>query len=133
LVWPFWRLNFDGLGNGFHQFANGSAVVSKNQTHERTNHEPAQPVIENQHLLGNGNRIQVSLLWFPSTQKLFFKVPPQFCSNWLLIFPLALAPVSAVEFTKNVRGRYTKRKQVRRSVSSIQVSIRLTAAASRCS
>jgi hypothetical protein len=44
LVWPVWRLNFDGLGNGFHQHANGSVVASKNhiKTRNEPNHEYGQ-------------------------------------------------------------------------------------------
>jgi Ca2+-transporting ATPase len=44
--------------------------------------------------------LQMSLLWFPLTRDIFFKTPPQFGFDWLLIFVLALAPVSLVEIAK---------------------------------
>jgi Ca2+-transporting ATPase len=52
--------------------------------------------------------LQMSLLWFPLTRDVFFKTPPQFGSDWLAIFLLALAPVSLVEITKIIRARYAE-------------------------
>ncbi len=49
--------------------------------------------------------LQMSLLWFPLTRNVLFKLAPQFGFDWLVIFLLALIPVSLVEITKIVRGR----------------------------
>ena len=49
--------------------------------------------------------LQISLVWFPLTQNVLFKPAPQFRFDWLVIFLLALVPVSIVEITKIVRGR----------------------------
>ena len=48
--------------------------------------------------------LQMSLLWLPFTRHVFFKNAPQFGSDWLLIFLLALVPISLVEITKIIRG-----------------------------
>jgi uncharacterized protein (TIGR02611 family) len=53
--------------------------------------------------------LQMSLLWFPLTRNVFFKTAPQFGSDWLAIFLLALAPVSLVEITKIVRARHRRK------------------------
>lgn len=49
--------------------------------------------------------LQLSLLWLPLTRELFFKVTPDFGADWLLIFILALTPVSIVEIGKIIRHR----------------------------
>ena len=49
--------------------------------------------------------LQISLLWFPLTRNVLFKPAPQFGFDWLVIFLLALIPVSIVEITKIVRHR----------------------------
>ncbi|HZR05533.1 MAG TPA: cation-translocating P-type ATPase [Candidatus Udaeobacter sp.] len=49
--------------------------------------------------------LQISLLWFPLTRNVFFKTAPHFGSDWVVIFLLALAPVSLVEITKITRSR----------------------------
>ena len=55
--------------------------------------------------------LQLSLLWFPLTQHVFFKTAPQFGFDWLLIFLLALVPVSLVEIAKIIRGRRRQKDQ----------------------
>jgi Ca2+-transporting ATPase len=50
--------------------------------------------------------LQMSLLWFPLTRNVLFKPAPQFGFDWLVIFLLALIPVSLVEITKMFRGRH---------------------------
>ena len=52
--------------------------------------------------------LQVSLLWFPLTRHVFFRAPPNFGSDWLVILALALAPVTVVETAKIVRGWFRK-------------------------
>lgn len=54
--------------------------------------------------------LQMSLLWFPLTSDIFFKTVPQFGFDWLLIFLLALVPVSVVEIAKLIRRRFRGRK-----------------------
>ena len=49
--------------------------------------------------------LQISLLWFPPTREIFFTAPPRFGLDWILIFLLALAPVSLVEIRKYFRSR----------------------------
>lgn len=49
--------------------------------------------------------LQLSLLWFPLTKSVFFEAVPHFGADWLLIFALALAPVSLIELRKILRGR----------------------------
>jgi len=51
----------------------------------------------------------MSLLWFPLTRNVSFKTAPQFGSDWLVIFLLALAPVSLVEIAKIIRGRHRRK------------------------
>jgi hypothetical protein len=46
----------------------------------------------------------MSLVWFPFTQHAFFKGLPHFGWDWLVIFVLALIPVSVVEITKIIRN-----------------------------
>lgn len=48
--------------------------------------------------------LQLSLLWFPFTQHVLFKGVPRFGSDWLIIFGLALVPVSLVEIRKIIRA-----------------------------
>jgi Ca2+-transporting ATPase len=48
--------------------------------------------------------LQMSLLWFPVTRNALFKTAPHFGSDWLVVFLLALAPVSLVEITKILRA-----------------------------
>jgi Ca2+-transporting ATPase len=55
--------------------------------------------------------LQMSLLWFAITRQAFFKAPPQFGFDWLVIFSLALIPVSLVELMKMFHGRQ-RRKEV---------------------
>jgi Ca2+-transporting ATPase len=55
--------------------------------------------------------LQMSLLWIPLTRDIFFKTPPQFGFDWLLIFVLALAPVSVVEIAKLLRSQFRRRKK----------------------
>jgi Ca2+-transporting ATPase len=54
--------------------------------------------------------LQASLLWLPWTQQIFFNVTPHFGFDWLLIFLLALTPVSVVEIGKIVRSPIRRRK-----------------------
>ena len=49
---------------------------------------------------------EMSLLWFPLTRGIFFKTAPQFGFDWLLVFVLALAPVSMVEIAKLIGSRF---------------------------
>jgi len=49
--------------------------------------------------------LQISLLWVPLARNVFFRTAPQFEFDWLVIFLLALIPVSIVEITKIVRHR----------------------------
>jgi P-type Ca2+ transporter type 2C len=49
--------------------------------------------------------VQISLLWFPLTRHVFFKHAPQFGVDWLLVFLLALIPISLVEMTKIISAR----------------------------
>jgi Ca2+-transporting ATPase len=51
--------------------------------------------------------LQLSLLWFPLTKSVFFEAVPHFGADWLVIFALALAPVSLIELRKIVRRRKT--------------------------
>lgn len=48
--------------------------------------------------------LQISLLWFSLTRHVFFEIAPQFGSDWLMIFLLALVPVSLVEIVKIIRA-----------------------------
>ena len=62
----------------------------------------------NPYLLGAiviSSLLQISLLWFPLTRAVFFTAAPSFGFDWLLIFVLALAPVSLVELRKLWRHR----------------------------
>ena len=52
--------------------------------------------------------LQISLLWFPLTRNVFFRTAPQFGFDWLVIFLLALIPVSLVEITKILRSRFQR-------------------------
>ena len=54
--------------------------------------------------------LQMSLLWLPLTRHVFFKTAPQFAFDWLVIFLLALIPVSVVEITKIIRGQMWPRR-----------------------
>jgi P-type Ca2+ transporter type 2C len=48
--------------------------------------------------------LQMSLLWIPFTRHILFNGVPHFGWDWLVIFGLALIPVSVVEITKIIRG-----------------------------
>ena len=66
-------------------------------------------VFTNPYLLGAivmSGILQMLLILLPGTQQIFFKHMPQFGSDWLVIFLLALAPVSAVEIAKIIRARF---------------------------
>ncbi len=54
--------------------------------------------------------LQMSLLWFPLTRAVFFSAAPRFGFDWLLIFGLALTPVSLVEIRKLFRNRFQREK-----------------------
>jgi Ca2+-transporting ATPase len=47
--------------------------------------------------------LQMMLPWIPLTRRLFFAAPPQLGFDWLIIFLLALVPVSLVEIAKIFR------------------------------
>ena len=49
--------------------------------------------------------LQLALLWLPLTRDVFFHAAPQFGADWLVIFGLALTPVSLVEIAKIIRSR----------------------------
>jgi Ca2+-transporting ATPase len=69
---------------------------------------PQLGVFTNPHLLAAiviSGLLQISLLWVPFTRNVFFKTAPQFGSDWLVIFLLALAPVTFFEVSKILRGR----------------------------
>ena len=51
--------------------------------------------------------LQLGLLCFGLTQHLFFTKPPQFGLDWIVIFSLALVPVSVVEIGKLITNRGT--------------------------
>jgi Ca2+-transporting ATPase len=53
--------------------------------------------------------LQMSLLWFPLTRQVFFKTTPEFGFDWLVIFLLALIPVSLVEIVKIFRASRAKK------------------------
>jgi Ca2+-transporting ATPase len=55
--------------------------------------------------IGMSGILQLSLLWFPLTRNVFFQAVPQFGFDWLVIFLLALVPVSLVEIAKIIRAR----------------------------
>ncbi len=57
--------------------------------------------------------LQLALLWFPLTRRVFFENILHFGSDWLLIFFLALIPVSLVEIGKMIGGRFSKDKTPR--------------------
>lgn len=72
---------------------------------------PQLGVLTNPYLLAAiaiSGLLQMSLLWFPLTRDVFFKTEPQFGPDWLVIFLLALAPVSLVEIAKIIRIRERK-------------------------
>jgi Ca2+-transporting ATPase len=50
--------------------------------------------------------LQLLLLWLPFTRAIFFTSSPQFGFDWFLIFGLALLPVSVVEISEMVGGRF---------------------------
>jgi Ca2+-transporting ATPase len=69
---------------------------------------PQLGLFSNPYLLGAivvSGILQMGLLWLPLTQGVFFGTPPQFGLDWLVIFGLALIPVSIVEIVKIIRGR----------------------------
>jgi P-type Ca2+ transporter type 2C len=72
---------------------------------------PQLGLFSNPYLLGAivlSTLMQLSLLWFPLTRKVFFVSAPTFGSDWWLIFLLALVPVTLVEIRKVVRSRFRK-------------------------
>ncbi len=72
---------------------------------------PQLGLFSNLYLLGAivlSSVVQLSLLWFPLTRKVFFVSAPTFGSDWWLIFLLALVPVTLVEIRKVVRSRFQK-------------------------
>ena len=72
---------------------------------------PQLGLFSNPYLLGAivlSSVMQLSLLWFPLTRKVFFVSAPAFGSDWWLIFLLALVPVTVVEIRKVVRSRFQK-------------------------
>ena len=56
--------------------------------------------------------LQMSLFWLALPRHIFFAVPPRFGFDWLLVFLLALAPVSLVEIAKIVRSRIHKQSSL---------------------
>ena len=69
---------------------------------------PQLGLFTNPYLLGAivlSGLLQLSLLWFPLTKSVFFETVPHFGSDWVVIFLLALAPVSLIEVGKIVRAR----------------------------
>ena len=52
--------------------------------------------------------LQIGLLYVPLTASVFFGTAPQFGSDWMVIFVLALTPVSIVEITKIIQSRRKK-------------------------
>jgi Ca2+-transporting ATPase len=74
---------------------------------------PQLGLFSNPYLLGAivlSTVMQLSLLWFPLTRKVFFVSAPTFGSGWWLIFLLALVPVTLVEIRKVVRRRFQKKQ-----------------------
>jgi Ca2+-transporting ATPase len=53
--------------------------------------------------------LQMSLLWIPLTKDIFFATTPHFGFDWLLIFALALAPVTVVELGKIIRSKFREK------------------------
>lgn len=49
--------------------------------------------------------LQIALLWLPFTRRVFFEITPHFGFDWVLIFVLALLPVSLVEIAKIIRQK----------------------------
>ena len=69
---------------------------------------PQLGLFSNPYLLGAivlSGLLTMGLLWLPLTEGVFFGTPPQFGLDWLVIFGLALTPVSIVEMVKIIRGR----------------------------
>jgi P-type Ca2+ transporter type 2C len=69
---------------------------------------PQLGLFSNPYLLGAivvSGLLQMGLLWLPLTQGVFFGTPPQFGFDWLVIFGLALTPVSIVEIVKIIQSR----------------------------
>ncbi len=56
--------------------------------------------------------LQLSLLAHAFTRRIFFETSPRFGLDWLLIFLLALLPVSLVEIAKIIRARFRKTRSV---------------------
>ena len=56
--------------------------------------------------------LQILLLAFPFTRRIFFEAAGHFHFDWLVIFLLALVPVSLVEMVKMIRARFSKNKNV---------------------
>jgi Ca2+-transporting ATPase len=73
---------------------------------------PQLGIFTNPYLLGAiviSGLLQMSLLWFPLSQRILFKSVPRFGWDWLVIFGLALIPVSLVEIRKII-GRWFRGK-----------------------
>ncbi len=72
---------------------------------------PQLGLFSNPYLLGAivvSGVLQLSLLWVPLTTRVFFVTAPNFGFDWLLIFGLALTPVSIIEVGKIIRSRFQK-------------------------
>jgi Ca2+-transporting ATPase len=72
---------------------------------------PQLGLFSNPYLLGAiflSSILQMSLLWFPLTRRVFFDTASFSDFDWLLIFLLALTPVSLVEIRKIIRSRWQK-------------------------
>jgi Ca2+-transporting ATPase len=55
--------------------------------------------------------LQLSLFWIPLARHVFFAAPRQFGLDWVVMFVLALAPVSIVEIGKIVQTAAHRRNQ----------------------
>ena len=72
---------------------------------------PQLGLFTNPYLLGAivlSGALQLLLLSHSFTRSIFFEKSPHFGLDWLLIFGLALIPVSMVEITKIIRARFSK-------------------------
>ena len=72
---------------------------------------PQLGLFTNPYLLGAivlSGALQLLLLWLPFTREIFFEITPHFGFDWLMIFALALLPVSVVEIAKIIRKPFRK-------------------------
>ena len=53
--------------------------------------------------------LQMTLLWFGLTRKIFFGAAPDFGFDWFVILGLSLAPVTIIEVGKFIRYHWQKR------------------------